>query len=167
MQSLHSNGDSFKKGVAFAYLLLFIVYILTFVSFGVQFFTFEKKIRKPDKSFKTKYIIFPAVTLLLCVLSSVCIAHMWSPNESEYHINTLSNQYSVGIEYLDETITHEISLKAGNSLDSSFTISNGELKVSIYLDKENPIYVGTLKESISFDLDIHETGSYSIVVTGK
>lgn len=64
MQTSHS-----QKGLAIAYLFLFLLYVAIFISFGFQFFSFEKKIRKPDKAFKYKYIALFVITVVLCVFA--------------------------------------------------------------------------------------------------
>lgn len=167
MQTLHLESGSLHKGLGIAYLILFLIYISIFISFGFQFFSYEKKIRKPDKAFKAKYIALSVATAVLCVLTALGMARLCGARESKYTINTLSNQYSIGAEYLNDTLNHEIMLKEGEYLDANFVVEDGELYVDICSEAGNFIFEKTISESSSYTLVVPETGNYEISITGK
>lgn len=164
MQSTPSHGNTF---FAVAFLILFLLYLFIFILFGFHFFSYEKKIREPDKAFRTKYIILSIITLVLCVFVALGMIRLWIPGDSKYTIHAQSDQYSVGAEFLNETLSHELLLQEGEQLDLSFVITDGQLHVSVGLDGEDAIYEGTNSESFSCTLGIHKTGNYKILITGS
>lgn len=151
MQTLHSGDHIMPKGISIAYFLMFFMYMLFFITFGFQFFSFEKKIREPDNAFKTKYTILSIITLALCVFAISFVICLWTTQEdSKYTINAMPDQYSIGAEFLNETLTHELSLSEGEQLDISLIITDGEINVDIFLEGEDAIYEDKINDSNLF-----------------
>lgn len=167
MLTSHASSGSFQKGLAITFLVLFAIYVVIFVTFGFQYFSYEKKIREPDKAFKRKYIALCAAGLVLCVCVAFTITRLFVPRAADYTVNTLSNQYSIGAEYLDETLTHALSLQEGDQLDTALVITAGEVQVRIGMEGEDAVYEGTHKQSVSFTCIAPKSGSYTITITGK
>lgn len=168
MQTAHViDGDPFRRAVSILYFILLLLYTLIFITFGFQFFSFEKKVREPDKSFRSKYIALSTLVLVLFGFVLFAMTRLWIPQESKYNINTLSNQYSVSAEFLNDTLTHELSLQKGDQLECSFAITDGELNVNVCSEEGTSIYEGNLSDSFSFSLHIPETETYKIIITGK
>lgn len=167
MLTTHPSSSSFQKGLAIIFLILSAMYVVIFVTFGFQYFSYEKKTREPDKAFRYKYIALCAVTLVLCVCVAFTITRLFAPRASDYTVNTLSNQYSIGAEYLDETLTHALSLQEGDQLDAALVITAGEVQVRISMEGEDAVYEGTHKQSVSFTCIAPKSGSYTITITGK
>lgn len=76
IQLSHSDGGTFQRLIGVLYLILFLMYIMIFTSFGFQFFSYEKKIREPDKSFKYKYIALFIITIALYVCVAFVMAQL-------------------------------------------------------------------------------------------
>lgn len=167
LQTFLAETGELQKVLAILYLIFFFIYILFFVTFGVHFFSYEKKIRKPDKAFRSKYIALSILTVVLCVFALFCGTRLWAHKDSEYTVNAQSNQYSGGVEFLNDTLTHELSLLEGDDLALSFVVTDGEFSVNICLEGETPIFEGSINKLFSCTLAIPQTGNYQIVITGK
>lgn len=167
MQTELSGRSAFNQGIAIIYWILYVVYFVLFITFGIQYFSYEKKIREPDISSKIKYGGLLLITLMIFVFVVLGTAKLWKPAESKYNVKKFSDEYSIGAEYLNTTIRHEMELKTGDELEVTLQVLEGDVHLRIYLDKKNPIYEGTFSEWIHFALPIHEDGTYTILTTGE
>lgn len=167
LQTSSSGSSGLQKGLAIFYLIIFFIYLFMFALFGIQYFSFEKKIRKPEKSFRSKYILLSVITLILCAFVISGTMRLWRSSDSKYTVNAQSNQYSVTAEFLNDTLTHELPLTKGEQLALSFVVTDGECYITIYLEEEHPIYEGTVSEASSCTLAVPTTGTYQIVITGN
>lgn len=169
LQTSQFGRSVFSRGFAITYLILLVVYLAIFILFGIQFFMYEKKVREPDKKTRIKYGGLMLAALIVCALVVFNIVSFWKPMDSEYSLYEAPDEYNIGAAYLDETIRHGMELEAGDGLEVTLQILEGDIYLCIYLDEEAPIYEGTFSRSthLSLTLPIHEDGIYTILTTGK
>ena len=167
LQAQRFHKSAFDWGIAILYLILLVIYLLLFIQFGIQFFSYEKKIKEPDISNRMKYGVLLVVTLVVCAFAVSGILKLWKPADSRYNLNTLPDQYSIGAEYLNETIQHEMELKAGDELEVTLQVLKGNIHLIIRPDENDPVYDGTVSELTHFTLPIHKNGTYTIITAGK
>lgn len=167
LQTSMAGRSAFNHGMAIFYWILFAVYLVILITFGIQFFSYEKKIREPAISDKLKYGGLLFISLVMCVFLAFGTVRLLKPADSKYELKKFSDEYSIGAEYLNDTIRHEMKFKAGDELEVTLQILEGDLHLHIYRDEKNPIYDGTVSEWTQFTLPIPENGMYTILVTGE
>ena len=77
------------------------------------------------------------------------------------------DHYDIDFEMLNTTYSHELDMKAGESIDVSVTSRSGKISIMIAKEKEEPIYRGSDMESSNFNVGIKEGGRYTVSVTGE
>lgn len=80
-------------------------------------------------------------------------------NDSEFIM-----EYSV----LNKTDTQDLIAKSGDTIGGKITVHKGSLSIKIQKDEEEPIYENNgISESTEFDVEIDESGTYTVSVTGE
>ena len=167
LQTSLFHRNTANQVTAALYLVLFAMYVTLFVSFGIQFFSYRKRTAKPGVSNKVKYGGFLLVTLVLCAFAVFSAIHLIKPVNSKYQLNTTPGQYSIGAEYLNGTIQHEMELKAGDELEVTLQVVKGDIHLRIYLDDKNPICDRIVSDFTAFSLPIPASGTYTIITDGE
>lgn len=75
--------------------------------------------------------------------------------------------FSLGMESMSETRKKTFTLEKGDAIDVSMVYIAGEIDISITDSKGNAVYEGHNPELSSFQVNIQESGDYTISVTGK
>lgn len=105
-------------------------------------------------------IIF--LTLILCVGMASCQVG------STFDGNIVSNAESFQMDYsmLNQQEVSFMTLSEGESVRVSIVQKAGVVDVTVGIDGSKPIYEGNGLENIDFTLNISESGTYQISVTG-
>lgn len=75
-----------------------------------------------------------------------------------------------GMEYsvLNTTDGQELSAEAGDTIHTKIVVESGNLSIKIQKEDEEPIYESSgIEISNEFDVEIDESGIYSVTVTGE
>ena len=73
-------------------------------------------------------------------------------------------EYSV----LNTTDGQELSAEAGDTIHTKIVVESGNLSIKIQKEDEEPIYESSgIEISNEFDVEIDESGIYSVMVTGE
>lgn len=73
-------------------------------------------------------------------------------------------EYSV----LNKTDTQDLIAKSGDTIGGKIIVNKGSLSIKIQKDEEEPIYESNgISESTEFDVEIDESGTYTVSVTGE
>ncbi len=80
-------------------------------------------------------------------------------NDSEFIM-----EYSV----LNTTDTQDLTVESGDTIIAKIVVDKGSLSIKIQKDGEEPIYENNgILASNEFDVEIDESGTYTVEVTGK
>ena len=80
-------------------------------------------------------------------------------NDSEFIM-----EYSV----LNTTDAQDLTIEAGDTISAKIVVDKGSLSIKIQKDGEKPIYESNgISTSNEFDVEIDESGTYTVEVTGK
>lgn len=73
-------------------------------------------------------------------------------------------EYSV----LNKTDTQELTVESGDTIRAKIVVRKGSLAIKIQKDGEEPIFESDgISVSNEFDVEIDESGTYTVEVTGK
>lgn len=109
-----------------------------------------------------KKFLLIVCTLALMVSSTGCDTKFdgsRTGNDSEFIM-----EYSV----LNKTDTQDLIAKSGDTIGGKIIVNKGSLSIKIQKDEEEPIYESNgISESTEFDVEIDESGTYTVSVTGE
>lgn len=78
------------------------------------------------------------------------------------------SQFIMEYTAFNTTDSQDLYVEAGDKISANVVVNDGKLSIKVQKGKEEPVYE---KENISvsddFDIDIEESGTYTITVTGK
>ena len=77
------------------------------------------------------------------------------------------DSYSLDILRMNGTGSHTLSLNAGDVLQVEFETSKGSLHIKITAPDGTIIYAGNGEETTSFEINIPETGPYTVAVQAR
>ncbi len=100
-----------------------------------------------------------AVNLLICACG-VTVRFSGSKTGDADH-------FDMDFEMLNETYSHELDMKEGESLDVSVERISGEISIIIQKENEKPVYRGTDMDTCNFQVQVEKVGTYTLSVTGK
>ena len=109
-----------------------------------------------------KKIILIICTLVFLISLTACGTKFdgsRTGNDSEFIM-----EYSV----LNTTDAQDLTIESGDTISAKIVIDKGSLSIKIQKDGEEPIYEGNgISTSNEFDVEIDESGTYTVEVTGK
>ncbi len=82
----------------------------------------------------------------------------------------LGNDSGLVMEYkmLNKTDSQDLTVEAGDIIHAEIEVEGGQLTLKIQKGDELPVYESAgVKSSDIFDIEIKETGIYTVTVTGK
>lgn len=80
-------------------------------------------------------------------------------NDSEFIM-----EYSV----LNKTDTQDLIAKSGDTIGGKIIVNKGSLSIKIQKNEDEPIFESNgISESTEFDVEIDESGTYTVSVTGE
>ena len=78
------------------------------------------------------------------------------------------NEFSMDYKVLNKTDSQDLSLQDGDKISAKIIVNGGTLAIKIQKDDEEPIYESDgISVSNEFEIEIDESGTYTITVTGK
>lgn len=109
-----------------------------------------------------KKIILIVCTLVFLISLTACGTKFdgsRTGNDSEFIM-----EYSV----LNTTDAQDLIIEAGDTISAKIVVDKGSLSIKIQKDGEEPIYESNgISTSNKFDVEIDESGTYTVEVTGK
>ena len=109
-----------------------------------------------------KKIILIVCTLVFLISLTACGTEFdgsRTGNDSEFIM-----EYSV----LNTTDAQDLTIEAGDTISAKIVVDKGSLSIKIQKDGEEPIYESNeISTSNEFDVEIDESGTYTVEVTGK
>ena len=102
------------------------------------------------------------LALGLCLPLSACSHGAAFEGERTADDNTFVLDYTA----LNSTQAHKLDLEAGERLDAEIDIQAGRLEITVGMDGCDPIYKGKNMPSSSFQIEVEDSGTYQIIVTG-
>ena len=109
-----------------------------------------------------KKIILIVCTLVFLISLTACGTEFdgsRTGNDSEFIM-----EYSV----LNTTDAQDLTIEAGDTISAKIVVDKGSLSIKIQKDGEEPIYESNeISTSNAFDVEIDESGTYTVEVTGK
>lgn len=77
------------------------------------------------------------------------------------------NQLIMDYEVLNMTESQILELKNGDTVDFVIVSERGKVDITLQKDGESPVYQGVDVPTSTFSVEISESGSYKVTVTGK
>ena len=109
-----------------------------------------------------KKIILLIFTLTLAISLTAC--------GTDFNGSRTGNDSEFIMEYttFNTTDTQELIVESGDTINGKIVVEKGNLAIKIQKDSEEPIYESDgIFASNEFDIEIDESGTYTVTVTGK
>ena len=109
-----------------------------------------------------KKILLIVCTLALMVSLTAC--------DSKFDGSRIGNDSEFIMEYrvLNTTDTQDLIAESGDIISGNIIVNKGSLSIKIQKDDEEPIYENNgISVSNEFDVEINESGTYTVSVTGE
>ena len=79
-----------------------------------------------------------------------------------------SNEFVMNYKVFNKTDSQNLIVEKGDTIHAEIVVEGGSLSIKIQKDDEVPIYEGVdVSSSDEFDIDIEESGTYTVSVTGE
>lgn len=79
-----------------------------------------------------------------------------------------NNEFVMDYKVFNKTDSQDLIVKKGDTIHAEIIVEGGNLSIKIQKDEETPVYKGEeISFSDEFDVDIEESGTYTISVTGE
>ena len=109
-----------------------------------------------------KKFLLIVCTLVLMVSLTAC--------GSKFDGSRTGNDSEFVMEYrvLNKTDTQDLIAESGDTISGKIIVNKGSLSIKIQKDDEEPIYKNNgISVSTAFDVEINESGTYTVSVTGE
>ena len=109
-----------------------------------------------------KKFLLIVCTLALMVSSTGC--------DTKFDGSRIGNDSEFIMEYrvLNTTDTQDLIAESGDIISGNIIVNKGSLSIKIQKDDEEPIYENNgISVSNEFDVEINESGTYTVSVTGE
>lgn len=161
---VHSVGGSAQTVIVILYFVIFWIYALIFVIYGVSYYQYEKRVR--GGGLRSKYLGILAVLVVLAAL--VCGAMYTSfSRRSDYSLREWADGYSIGMNRLNDTISTTYDLKKGDVIRIEAVVIHGRTRVVVRNPQKESVFDEDLNNIREINIEIEEDGSYQIRCTGK
>lgn len=162
-----TREPSVGKALWMCLLILFLIYSCIFLSFGLHYLQYKRKVRGEEPHFKLKYygLLGGGIAIIALVLF-LTVGKLAGQRASDYTVSAEPDWYCVAANYLDEEVTHDWELQEGDRLSLSMVVPEGKIHVSIGIPGEDPIYEGNMDKMHSSEVTVTKTGTYRILVRG-
>ena len=149
------------------YLILFFVYIFSFLLFGIQFYQYELKVLNEPGKTKKKFIgLVLGLTALTTVVSVGAYFH-FEAQKSDYKFTDRSNGYGIEAEYFTDQISLEYDLEVGDEIFVETEPKSGTFSIVMGCEGKEPIFTGTGQFEDGFSVTVNEAGRYKISCKGN
>ena len=120
---------------------------------------FEKSEREVIK--KIKKFLWIVCTSALMVSSTGC--------DTKFDGSRIGNDSEFIMEYsvLNTTDRQDLIAESGDTISGKMIVNRGSLSIKIKKDGEEPVYESRISASDEFAVEIDESGTYTVEVTGK
>ncbi len=79
-----------------------------------------------------------------------------------------NNEFVMNYKVFNITDSQDLIVEKGNTIHAEIIVEGGSLSFKIQKDNEVPVYEGVdVSSSDEFDIDIEESGTYTVSVTGE
>ncbi len=79
-----------------------------------------------------------------------------------------NNEFVMNYKVFNITDSQDLIVEKGNTIHAEIIVEGGSLSFKIQKDNEVPVYEGVdVSSSDEFDVDIEESGTYTVSVTGE
>lgn len=79
-----------------------------------------------------------------------------------------NNEFVMDYKIFNITDSQDLIVEKGNTIHAEIIVEGGSLSFKIQKDNEVPVYEGVdVSSSDEFDVDIEESGTYTVSVTGE
>ncbi len=79
-----------------------------------------------------------------------------------------NNEFVMNYKVFNATDSQDLIVEKGNTIHAEIIVEGGSLSFKIQKDNEVPVYEGVdVSSSDEFDVDIEESGTYTVSVTGE
>lgn len=159
-------GGTAQTVFANLFFVLFWIYTVIFVIYGVSYYQYEQRVRGGGAGLRSKYIGILAVLVVLAAL--VCGAMYTSlSRRSDYSLLELADGYSIGMNRLNDTISTTYDLKKGDVIRIEAVVIHGRTRVVVRNPQKESVFDEDLNNIREINIEIEEDGSYQIRCTGK
>ena len=107
---------------------------------------------------------------MLSILCAIMIIVSLTACSSDFDGSRTGNDNEFSLEYkvLNKTDSQDLKLQDGDKINAKIIIDGGTLAIKIQKDDEEPIYESDgISASNEFEVEVEESGIYTITVTGK
>ena len=107
---------------------------------------------------------------MLSILCAIMIIVSLTACSSDFDGSRTGNDNEFSMEYkaLNKTDSQDLKLQDGDKINAKIIIDGGTLAIKIQKDDEEPIYESDgISASNEFEVEVEESGIYTITVTGK
>ena len=107
---------------------------------------------------------------MLSILCAIMIIVSLTACSSDFYGSRTGNDNEFSMEYkvLNKTDSQDLKLQDGDKINAKIIIDGGTLAIKIQKDDEEPIYESDgISASNEFEVEVEESGIYTITVTGK
>ena len=107
---------------------------------------------------------------MLSILCAIMIIVSLTACSSDFDGSRTGNDNEFSMEYkvLNKTDSQDLKLQDGDKINAKIIIDGGTLAIKIQKDDEEPIYESDgISASNEFEVEVEESGIYTIKVTGK
>lgn len=127
------------------------VFIFIGHSYDKQYNIYRRKIMKH----------FLQITFIFCILFTAC-----SPINFNGNISSTEDNFQMDYAVFNQSQSSSLTLSEGDSLSVLISHAKGSVDVKVYLPGKEPIYEGNNLTNMNCTLNIHESGTYQIDITG-
>lgn len=79
-----------------------------------------------------------------------------------------NNEFVMDYKVFNKTDSQDLIVEEGDTIHAEIIVEGGSLSFKIQKDDEVPVYEGVdVSFSDEFDVDIEESGTYTVTITGK
>ncbi len=106
----------------------------------------------------------------LLIVSMLAITIFLSACGTDFDGSRIGNDNEFIMQYsvLNTTDMQELTVETGDTIHVNLVVKKGSLSIKIQKDGEEPIYEDNgISASNEFDVEIDESGTYTVEVTGK
>lgn len=107
---------------------------------------------------------------VLLIVSMLAITIFLSACGTDFDGSRIGNDNEFIMQYsvLNTTDMQELTVETGDTIHVNLVVKKGSLSIKIQKDGEEPIYEDNgISASNEFDVEIDESGTYTVEVTGK
>ncbi len=104
------------------------------------------------------------------ILCSLIVVISVTACEAEFNGSRTGNDNEFVMDYkvFNKTDSQDLIVKEGDTIHAEIIVEGGSLSFKIQKDDEVPVYEGEdVSFSDEFDVDIEESGTYTVSVTGE